>query len=436
MEIDEITSLSCGATFFRGDLHIHSHGSSYDVSDTNATPTQVVEVAKNEGLNIIALTDHNEISNVRIAVEAGEARGLLVIPGVELSTPEGHLLCYAPDPDALETFYGRLRIVDRRTKECRCQSGMTESMDQLKVVGGFAILAHVELAGSFETNLPRLTRPKLDILCHPALLGFEVTRADCPILYNGDDTDNDRKAALKQRIERLKLGSHQCLARVLNSDAHTLSAVGRNAKNDQRITRYKMERPSFEGLRLALDAADTRVRIEDEIPRSVPIIQGVHFSGCFLDGQAIHFSPNLTCIIGGRGSGKSTAFEGLRLLASEVQSEPASVVDSDVWPDSLALVYRDETAKLHLLGRSKLSEVENIDDPVTGPVSFPIESYRQGETNDISKRVQDDPLALLTFLDRLVDVRDAIAEEDELRKQLNELAPKLHEFSSKRCQNT
>jgi hypothetical protein len=79
-------------------------------------------------------------------------------------------------------------------------------MDQLKAVGGFAILAHVELAGSFETNLPRLTRPKL---CHPALLGFEVTRADCPILYSGDDTDNDREAVLKQRIDRLKLGSHQ-----------------------------------------------------------------------------------------------------------------------------------------------------------------------------------------------------------------------------------
>ena len=252
MEVDEITSLSRGAVFFRGDLHIHSYGASHDVSDANASPERIVEVADREGLKIIAIADHNEISNIRAAVQAGRARSLLVIPAVELSTPEGHLLCYAPDPDALEAFYGRVRIVDRRTKESRCQTGMTECLNQLRDVGGFAILAHVELEGSFESNLPRLTPTKLDILCHPALAGIEVTRADCPILYNDSDTDNNRKATLSKRRERLNQGSQQILARVLNSDAHSLNAVGRNAKNDQRITRYKMERPTFEGLRLAL----------------------------------------------------------------------------------------------------------------------------------------------------------------------------------------
>jgi len=62
---------------------------------------------------------------------------------------------------------------------------------------------------------------------------------------------------------------------VLNSDAHTLNAVGRNAKGDRRITRYKMEAPSFEGLRIAFKTADTRVRIEEELPAIVPMIQGV-----------------------------------------------------------------------------------------------------------------------------------------------------------------
>jgi energy-coupling factor transporter ATP-binding protein EcfA2 len=425
MNVASITALTRGATFFRGDLHIHSYGASHDVSDANATPTNIVNLACNEGLHLIALADHNEIANVRAAVDLGARNSLCVIPAVELSTPEGHLLCYAPTPDALEQFFNRLTIVGRRTKDCRCQTGTVECLNLLRDIGGFAVLAHVELPGAFEANLPRFTPAKLDILCHPALAAIEVTRAECPVLYNDKDTDNDRRLAAARRKSQLNLGSQQILARVLNSDAHTLQAVGRNAKNDQRITRYKMESATFDGLRLALDSADTRVRIEDEIPNAIPIIQGVHFEGGFLDGQAIHFSPNLTCIIGGRGSGKSTAFEGIRLIGSHASTELASVIDSDVWPDSLSLVYCDETLKSHVLGRSKGSQVENIDDPETGPTSFPIESYRQGETNDISKRVQDDPLALLTFLDRLVDVEDAIAREDAVREQLNELAPKI-----------
>ena len=219
--------------------------------------------------------------------------------------------------------------------------------------------------------------------------------------------------------------SRQYLARVLNSDAHTLNAVGRNARNESRITRYKMEMPSFDGLRLALDEADTRVRIEDEIPRNVPMVQGVTFEGGFLDGQSIHSSANLTCIVGGRGSGKSTAFEAVRILGDYGPPESGSVIDSDVWPDSVTLFYRDETNQTHILSRSKGGELENVDDPVLGSIAFPMESYRQGETNTISKKAQDDPLALLTFLDRLVAIEEAIEAEDGSRTALNELAPEL-----------
>ncbi|AIB13945.1 histidinol phosphatase (plasmid) [Azospirillum argentinense] len=425
MVVDTVTAHSNGATFFRGDLHIHSFGASYDVTDSDATPANIVEVAVKEGLAFAALADHNEITNVREAVDLGAAKGLLVIPAVELSTPEGHLLCYAPTPDALERFFNHLSIAERRTPNCRCQTGVFQCLDLLGGEGGFAVLAHVELAGAFEANLPRFTPAKLDILCHPSLLAIEVTRVDCPVLYTDRDTDNDRRAAANERIQRLRLGSQQFLARIFNSDAHTLVAVGRNAQSNRRITRYKMEAPSFEGLRLALMSADTRVRIEDEVPSSVPWVQGVHFQGGFLDGEAINFSPNLTCIIGGRGSGKSTTFESVCLLRGASSVAEIPVIDSDVWPDVVSVVYRDETAQSHVLARSKFGDVENVDDPMTGPIAFPIESYRQGEANEISKRVQDNPLALLTFLDRLIAVEQAIAEEDVAREQLIDLAPKV-----------
>ena len=102
-----------------------------------------------------------------------------------------------------------------------------------------------------------------------------------------------------------------------------------------------------------------------------------------------------------------------------------TVIDSDVWPDIVSLLYRDETDQCHSLARSKLSAIENLDDPIDGTCAFPIESYRQGATNEISKRVHEDPLALLTFLDRLIQVETAIAAEDAVREQLIEMAPKI-----------
>ena len=424
MVAEALAALSSGAKFFRGDLHIHSFGASHDVKDATATPVEIVATASREGLAIISLTDHNEIVNVRPAVVAGGNAGLLVVPGVELSTPEGHLLCYAPTADALERFFNRLQIADRRTANCRCQTGALQCLELIEAEGGFGVLAHVELAGAFEANLPRFTPAKLDILCHPALEGIEVTRADCPILYDRSDTDTDRRNAAIERIRRLRLGSEQYLARILNSDAHTVNAVGRNVNRDQRITRYKMESPTFEGLRLAFKTADTRVRIEEGLPAIVPTVQGVQFQGGFLDGEAIHFSPNLTCIIGGRGSGKSTAFESVCLIGGPPAAE-VTVIDSDVWPEIVSLLYVDETGQQHNLARSKFSDIENLDDPVSGSCFFPIESYRQGATNEISKRVQDDPLALLTFLDRLIQVESEIKAEDDVREALADLAPKI-----------
>lgn len=424
MDLPGIEALSSGAKFFRADLHIHSFGASYDVRDEAATPETIIATAKSEGLAIVSITDHNEISNVARAVEIGRASGILVVPGVELSTPEGHLLCYAPTPDSLERFYNRLQIADRRTPECRCQTGALQCLELIGNEGGFGVLAHVELQGAFEANLPRFTPAKLDILCHSALAAIEVTRQDCPVRYDALDADPDRLRVVTERNRRLRLGSSQYLARIINSDAHTIAAVGRNANRDQRITRYKMESPTFEGLRLALRTPDTRVRIEEGLPNIVPSVKGVVFQGGFLDGQAINFSPNLTCIIGGRGSGKSTAFESVCLLGGS-SSDDVTVIDSDVWPEIISLSYLDETGHVHSLARSKYGDIENLDDPVSGASIFPIESYRQGATNEISKRVQDDPLALLTFLDRLIQVEQKIEEEDKVREALMDIAPKI-----------
>lgn len=62
------------------DLHVHS-----TASDGTCSPTELVALAKEAGLEAFALTDHDSIDGIKEALEAGKKLGMEVIPGVELS---------------------------------------------------------------------------------------------------------------------------------------------------------------------------------------------------------------------------------------------------------------------------------------------------------------------------------------------------------------
>ncbi|MGN0153965.1 MAG: PHP domain-containing protein [Lachnospiraceae bacterium] len=63
------------------DLHVHS-----SASDGSLTPEEVVDLAKNAGLSVFALTDHDTVDGVeRALVHADRIGGITVIPGIELS---------------------------------------------------------------------------------------------------------------------------------------------------------------------------------------------------------------------------------------------------------------------------------------------------------------------------------------------------------------
>ena len=395
------------------------------------TPEAIVQTAVQEQLGVIAVTDHNEISNVESALAAAPPDSLLVVPGVELSTPQGHLLCYLPDLRALQSFHGRLTLAERDGPNSRCTTAMAECLTLLADVGGFGILAHVDADGGLERAMPGASPHKLDILCHSALLGIELKSATSEIAYSDEDPEQSRAGIGKARIDKLGLSKNQCLARVLNSDSHTLAALGRNADGDRRITRFKMDRPSFSALRLALQDADARVRLEEKIPRSIPQIVGAAFDGGFLDAQRVHFSRNLNCIIGGRGAGKSTLFEGARCLAR--RPSDSNVLDSDIWPRELHLVWQDQAGERHLLRRSLNADLENVNSP-TGPVDFEIDCFGQGETAKVSAEADSNPAALLGYLDRFVDIAEAQTEEDTARDELLSLQQLIEEAEKKVAQ--
>ena len=90
------------------DLHLHSCLS--PCGDMDMTPNNLVNMAKLLGLDVIALTDHNTSLNCEAAIKVGEEVGLLVIPGMELTTAEDiHAVCLFP---TLEQALDFSRYVD------------------------------------------------------------------------------------------------------------------------------------------------------------------------------------------------------------------------------------------------------------------------------------------------------------------------------------
>ncbi len=408
----DLEALSAGARFWRADLHIHTFGASVDVKDQLATPEAVVNTAEAERLSLIAITDHNSIENVAAAVEASAPTSVTVLSGVELSTPSGHLLVYFADRDALSSFFYKLDIADQGTPNSRCKTSMLECLNLAQAGGGFCLLAHVDGGKGLERELPGASPHKSDIISHPALMGIELKSSSSDVFYSDKDPDAGRRQLGKSREDALGAKGRQSLARVMFSDAHSLNALGRNASNDRRVTRFKAHRPDFAGFRQALQVPDSRVRIEELVPLSVPRIEGVRISGGFLNGQTVRFSPNLTCIIGGRGAGKSTLLEVARVLTGGSENE--KLVRSDVWPAKAEVVWRDAAGGLTRLRRDGISGTRNETNPY-GPTQFPVESYGQGQLV-----VDSSPAALLRFLDQFTDVEELQRLDSETRTALLE----------------
>ncbi len=90
------------------DLHIHSCLS--PCGDDDMTPANVCGMARLKGLDVIAITDHNSARNLPAAQRLCDAYGLLLLPGLEITTREEvHLLGYFETVEAALDFSEALR---------------------------------------------------------------------------------------------------------------------------------------------------------------------------------------------------------------------------------------------------------------------------------------------------------------------------------------
>ena len=174
------------------DLHIHTIYS----YDGTATVPAVLRRAHEIGLNVIAITDHDEIAGALEAEKIASHYGMEVIPGSEITTAEGDLLAL----NIREKVQPKLSLI--------------ETILRVKDLGGIAIAAHPKAGG---WGMKSLTPTSiLKALRHPmagnALVGIEA--------YNGTAIDRISNHAATLFANGLKI------AHVGNSDAHIIDTIG------------------------------------------------------------------------------------------------------------------------------------------------------------------------------------------------------------------
>ena len=188
---------------FNADLHLHTDASSDALSDL----AEQAAAAKTAGLDAMAVTDHNLCTPV-----PRELCGVLLIPGCEVSTTQGHVLgLLMEEPRKLETL-----------RQSGLPTGAT-AVAEIRRRGGIAVLAH-----PYE-------KPGTD----PAAFDFRpdaVETVNARATFKVKDA-NERAAVLAKAWDLPAVGG---------SDAHAHQEVG-NA-----YTRVEAEKLTLEALKRAI----------------------------------------------------------------------------------------------------------------------------------------------------------------------------------------
>jgi PHP family Zn ribbon phosphoesterase len=150
------------------ELHVHTVLS--PCAEVEMIPPLIVQAALEQGINLIAITDHNASANVAAVQKAAAGTALTVLPGMELQTREEvHLLClfdtleqvnaWQASIDALlpklennADFFGDQFVVDETGEFVRRETRLLitsadlplrEAVEGVQKLGGIAIPAHI-----------------------------------------------------------------------------------------------------------------------------------------------------------------------------------------------------------------------------------------------------------------------------------------------------
>jgi energy-coupling factor transporter ATP-binding protein EcfA2 len=340
---------SCTAIFRRVALHLHSPDSwdwpRRDADSQKNAKTRfdgtagaaafAVELRRH--LDLAAITDHMRCAfATQVSSQATAENDFAVLPGMEVNfRPEAapasvriHLLVILPEGSSQEAFArlfaGLPSIPDdreRRGTEEVTGISLKEWVDRVHRERGVCIGAHVDNSQGVRCHFRKTAHDTLRLFCNSDHEDLERTY---PV---GQDLKEYLFQSGLDAVEIAKSsdaphyhwvchadGTRRCIPTVLTFDAHCIEELARA----ERVTHIKMTHLGLTGLADALAFPATRIRFPQDLPSvPSPMICGIEIIGgsdCFFEHARLAFTANLNCLIGARGSGKSTIVEALRYV--------------------------------------------------------------------------------------------------------------------------
>lgn len=215
-------------SLYHCDLHIHSCLS--PCGDDDMTPGNIAGMATLNGLQIVALTDHNSVKNCPAFFKLAKEYGLIPVAGVELTTSEDvHAVCLFRDLCGAMEFgefiesrrmqiknepdiFGNQIIVDENDEKCGEEEfllinavniSLDEAYDEVTKRGGVCYPAHIDRSAN------GIIAMLGDFPPEPEFTSFEL---------------NDI-ASLEDARKRFPIITERNLVHIASSDAHYLTDI-------------------------------------------------------------------------------------------------------------------------------------------------------------------------------------------------------------------
>lgn len=322
-----------GSRWWKFDFHNHTPTSDdYGKGPNQAQYKQITHKDwllnyMRQGIDCVAVTDHNSgawIDPLKQALQElaseghADYRPLYLFPGVELTVQGNiHILAiFGQDKTTsdIDSLLGAVRYRATKGKSDGCsECSAVEVIDEIARSGGLAIPAHVDQASGLFTVCTGNTLEQ--VLDNKRVFAMEVTD-------------------LAQAKPQLYIGKNLNWAEVLGTDSHHPSGTGDQRYPGSHFTWVKMSEPSYDGLRLALIDGALSLKRSDNFTGDPNTHGQLAIESIVVDdakylgrGQSLscQLNPWLNTIIGGRGTGKSTSLEFLRIALKRKGEIPKSL---------------------------------------------------------------------------------------------------------------
>jgi energy-coupling factor transporter ATP-binding protein EcfA2 len=303
--VDNVSAGAQGAGWFRAALQVNPFGYVGYPSPSQAFATEseynaaLLDECEAQGISVIAVTDHWKATTAAGLIADASGRNITVLPGFEANCSEGfHLLILFEAGTDLDLITAAIGACGAPADDPHGPGDkpFAEVAAQMTSKGALVIPAHVNVATS--GLLARESgKPLQNIIKSDYILAMGTTPSQDPL--------GDQRAILENKKPYCR--EHR-LVEIYADDVSHPSALSTTGATSW----FKMARPSLRGLHHALRTPDTRVRLTPPPPLRGTRLCAISWIGGFLDGQRIPVGPELTALIGGRGTGKSTVIESLR----------------------------------------------------------------------------------------------------------------------------